>query len=131
MRPHHLRRWVCLVFMRHRNMSGDETLPRRAYQRGLFLDKLAENSELAVDTDDGSAFLLGVLSLMKDITGDNPESLFRGVPLRPSVWDALTGKADNDYARLLRYAEIYEKRDPRLTPPDIRSHLDSRQMDNI
>ena len=86
---------------------------------------------MVVDADDGSVFLLGVLSLMKDITRDNPESLFKGIPLRSSVWDALTGKAENDYARLLRYVEIYEKRDPRLTPPDIRSYLDSRQIDNI
>lgn len=123
MGPPALRRWIWLAYMRHNNVTDDKDLPRRAYLRGLFMEELAKNSELALDIDSGNVFLLGVLSLIEEIVGESPTYLLRGLPFLSSDED------QSAYSLLLRYAKLYERRDPRLPLPDIRSSLDSRQIE--
>ena len=87
------------------------------------MEELAKNSELDVDMDSGNVFLLGVLSMIEEIVGESPTYLLRGLPLLSS------DENKSAYSLLLRYAKLYEKRDPRLILPDIRSSLDRRQID--
>ncbi|MBQ9493575.1 MAG: hypothetical protein IJR54_07585 [Oscillibacter sp.] len=124
MGPPGLRRWLWLVYMRHNNITPDDTLPRRAYLRGRFMEELAKNSELDVDVPNGNVFLLGVLSLIEKIAGENPAYLLRGLP-RDQSGDAQA------YSLLLRYVRWYERQDPTLVLPDIRTSLDKRQIDRI
>ena len=124
MGPPALRRWTWLAYMRHNNITDDDDLPRRAYLRGLFMEELAKNSELDVNLDSGTVFLLGVLSMIEEIVGESPSYLLRGLPLLSSESDR------SAYSLLLRYAKLYEQRDPRLILPDIRLSLDKKQVDN-
>ncbi len=129
MGPQWLRRWACLAYLRHNNASGDEHLPLYAYRRGLFMDALAAKSKLNVDVHGGHVFLLGVLSMAEEIVGERPAYLLRGLALPPEVWAALLGGADdNDYAALLRYAELYEAREHDTVFPDIGLSLDKYQI---
>ena len=131
MGPHQLRRWTCLAFMRQRNSSGDDNLPRRAYQRGVFMDELAKRSALNVDVPSGNAFLLGVFSLLRKVTGASPQYLLQGLQLPGALLDALYGTADNDYARLLQYVTRYESPNADPDPADIRSDLSEADIDRI
>ena len=109
--------------MKQHNVSGGQDLIRRAYQRGLFMEALAASIPPAPDTQTGNCFLVGVLSLLDKITGNSLEYLLRGMDLPDAMRQALVGRGENDYARLLRYAVIYEMGNERLILPDIRSRL--------
>ena len=124
MGPPGLRRWLWLAYMRHNNITPDDTLPRLACLRGRFMEELAKNSELDVDVPNGNVFLLGVLSLIEKIVGESPAYLLRGLP-RDRSGDA------HAYSLLLRYARWYERQDPTLILPDIRTSLDKGQIDRI
>ena len=128
MGPRWLRRWACLAFMRHNNASGDEHLPLYAYRRGLFMDALAAKSQLNVDARSGNVFLLGAFSMAEQIVGEKPAYLLQGLPLPSEIWAALLGTDENDYAALLRYAELYEAREHDAVFPDIRTSMDKYQI---
>ena len=102
-------------------------MPLYAYRRGLFMEALAAKSGLNVDVRSGNVFLLGVLSMLEAVAGEGPLYLLHGFPLPHELRDALGG-ADNDYATLLRYAELYETGDPRVILPDIRTSVDKYKI---
>lgn len=132
MGPHHVRHWACLALMRQHNVTGSDALIRRACQRGRFMEALAASStnETTV-ANRGNAFLLGALSLMDKVTGNNLEYLLRGMDLPQSMRDALLGRGDNDYTRLLQYAVIYEMGNSRLILPNIHTRLGGADIINL
>ncbi|MBQ9493577.1 MAG: EAL domain-containing protein [Oscillibacter sp.] len=122
MGPPRFLRWACLALMRQHNVTDSKDIIRRAYQRGLFMEALSASSGDG-DTIPGHCFLLGVFSLLDKVTGSSLEHLFRGMALPRSMREALLGRGENGYNRLLRYAVIYEMGNERLILPDIHSRL--------
>ena len=123
MGPHALRHWTCLALMKQHNTGGNLDLVRRAYQRGLFMEALAVSIPPDPDTQSGNCFLIGVLSLLDKITGNSLEYLLRGMELPQPMRNALLGRGENNYTRLLQYVVIYEMGNERLIPPNIHSRL--------
>ena len=119
------RRWACLALMKRNAKAGTDDLIRRAYQRGLFMEGLAASCAPDPNAPSGNCFTLGVLSLLDKITGASPEHLLRGMDLPVPMREALLGRGQNAYARLLQYAVIYEMGNERLILPDIGSRLDA------
>ena len=130
MGPPTFRRWVCLTLMKQNNVTGVNVLIRRAYQRGLFMEVLAASSSMEA-TQPGKCFLLGVLSLLDKVTGNSLEYLLKGMELPQPMREALLGRGENGYTRILQYAVIYEMGNKRLILPDIRTRLDKDQITTL
>lgn len=116
-----LRRWAGLAMLRESNVTHTDELPRRAYLRGLFLERLAENADAA--SEPRQAFWLGVLSLLDGVTGLRMESLLAELRPGDALKAALLGAEENEYSALLQFAVIYEMGNPNLILPDIRLRL--------
>lgn len=128
MGPPRFRRWACLALMLQNAKPGKGDLIRRAYQRGLFMESLAAASRLDPDAQSGNCFTLGVLSLLDKVTGNSLEYLLRGLDFPVVIREALLGRGDNSYTRLLQYAIIYEMGNERLILPDIGARLSADEV---
>ena len=119
-----LRRWAGLTLLRQGNVTGKDELPRRAYQRGLFLQGLVEGSDTRIQP--GQGFFLGLTSLLDRTIGVGTAELAEGVDMDPEMEAALMGRAENAWSRLLQFAAIYEMGNDRLILPDIALRLSPR-----
>ena len=124
-----LRRWVCLVLLKQSNVTQSDEMSRKAFLRGRFLERLAENANTRVEP--GQCFLLGMFSLLDQVTGQSMTSLMEGVELNPPVKAALLGREENDYSLFLQYAVIYEMANPRLLLPDIGLRLNGAEVSSL
>ena len=121
-----LRRWVSLVMLKQGNITHSDEMPRRAFLRGRFIERLIENADTRLDERQG--FLMGMFSLLDQIMGLRMESLLRDLRLAPAVEAAILGREENEYARFLQFAVIYEMENMRLVLPDIRLRLTEEEV---
>jgi len=112
-----LRRWVCLVMVRQHNITHSDELPRRAFLRGLFTQRLMERSSFQLDSRQG--FLMGMFSLLDRVLGIELHLLLKDLNLDPEVKTALLGGSENPYSLFLQFAVVYEMASERLTLPDV------------
>ena len=121
-----LRKWSCLLMVKHLNAGDTALLPRRAYRRAAFLEKLVEAG--GVKAEASLAFYLGIFSLLGEITETPLETVFNQLRLEPEVKNALLGKEQNVYAALLRCAEQYEETEAPAEVPGLKLKLDERKL---
>lgn len=121
-----LRRWVCLVMLKQSNVTHSDELPKKAYLRGRFIERLMENSRTRLDPRQG--FLMGMFSLLDQVMGVQLESLLEELRLTPAVKAALLGREENEYAIYLQYVVIYEMANERLILPDIHLRIDEDEV---
>ncbi len=124
-----LRRWICLVMARQGSSARSDELTKRAYLWGRFIEKLMENARDAPDRKEG--FLLGMFSLLDRVMETSMEELLQDLELKPEIKAALLGQEENDYAKFLQYAMIYEMRNERLLFPDIRLKIDQEKVTEL
>jgi len=124
-----LRRWLCLVMDRQSGAAHSDELAKRAYLWGRFIEKLMENARDAPDRREG--FLLGMFSLLDQAMGAPMEELLRDLELKQEIKAALLGQEENDYAKFLQYAMIYEMQNERLLFPDIRLKIDQEKVTEL
>jgi len=113
-----LRRWICLVLTRQSNVTHSDTLPKQAFVRGRFIEELMRHSKDAPNPQEG--FLMGMFSLLDQVTGTAIDNLLEDLSLAQPLKDALLGRGENVYSRFLQYALVYEMANKRLLFPDIR-----------
>lgn len=123
-----LRRWVFLLLARQGNITHSEELPRRAYLRALFLERLMERCDGAPPGEQG--FLLGMFSLLDKILGIQMEEILKDMALDPALKAALLGE-ENAFSRFLQYAVVYEMTNPNLLFPDIGLRLDDQEVSKL
>lgn len=116
-----MQRWICLVMVQQNNVSHSNELPRRAYLRGLFIQRLMEASPTKLDPRQG--FLMGMFSMLDLVLGVQLPQLLKDLDLPPAVKTALMGGEENEYSLFLQYAVIYEMANARLTLPDLNLSL--------
>lgn len=121
-----LRRFILLLLARKNNVTQSDELVRRAFMRGLFVEKLIKNSNHELDSEQG--FLLGMFSLLDRILGTKMEDLLKDIGLDPDVKQALVGREENIFSYFLQYVLIYEMGNPRLILPDVKLRVDDRTV---
>lgn len=112
-----LKRYIILMMARKNNITHSDELVRKAYLRGLFIEKLIQSSNYTLSSDQG--FLMGMFSLLDRILGASLTELLKDIDIDSDVKEALIGIPDNDYAQFLKYVMVYEMGNPRLVLPDI------------
>lgn len=121
-----LQRWICLVLLRQGNTSHSDELPKRAYLRGRFIQRLMKYSDNAPPPQEG--FLLGMFSLLDQVMGAQMEELLRDLRLKDEIKAVLLGQAENIYSDFLQYAIVYEMDNDKLVFPDIGLRLTHEEV---
>ena len=116
-----LRRWVCLVMLKQYNTNPSDETARQAYTRGLFIERLMEHSDTSLEPKEG--FLMGVFSLLPQVTDLQMGNLLKDIALEPELKAALLGGSDSEYSEFLTYVVLYEMANPRLILPDIQLRI--------
>ena len=124
-----LRRWACVVMLKQMNITPSDELPKRAFQRGLFIEKLVENS--TSNLYPGQGFLAGVFSLMDQVMGLQLVDLLRDLNIYPDLKLALLGKKENEYTHFLQYVVIYEMANERLILPDVGLKISPEEVSRL
>lgn len=124
-----LRRWVSVVMLKQTNATNSEELPRKAYSRGRFIERLIEHSDSGLASIQG--FFLGMVSLLDKVMGVTTESLLSDLNLSAAMRAALLGREENEYTPFLQYAMVYEMATGQLILPDIGLRLDNRQVSKL
>ena len=125
------RRWVCLIFLKQFNLSNTEELPKTAYLRGRFIERLIENSQMPAEQPQG--FMVGVFSMLDQIMGVPMEQILDELDLPEEMKGAILGTERNAYYKLLEYAEIFEiatetADSTGLRFPDIKLNIPERRL---
>ncbi len=108
-----LRRWLLLVVARDNNKTASDEVARAAFLRGLFAEELIKRSTRANESE--SAFLMGMFSLLDVLLDESREDLLEGLAISQQVRDALLGKAENLYSKLLDFIVDYENQRNRVS----------------
>ena len=124
-----LRRWVGLILLKENNVTHSDELARMAYCRGLFIERLIENAD--TDLDPRQGFLLGLFSLLYRVMGISMERLLDDLNVLPPLRAALLGTEENEYARFLQYAVVYEMANPRLILPELKLNIDFVDVEEL
>ena len=124
-----MRHWVCLALMKQNNAARSDEMPRRAYLRGRFLERLIDNAETEIEPREG--FLLGVFSLLDQVLGTQMETILEGMRLHRALKNALLGREENEYSMFLQYVVISELGNPRLILPDIHLKITEKEVSRI
>jgi EAL and modified HD-GYP domain-containing signal transduction protein len=124
-----VRRWILLALARDNNLTTSDELVRQAYLRGVFLQRLMRAGGSKGDPEYG--FLLGMFSLLDRILGVTMDALLKEIKLPEEVVDALLGRQENEYSRLLRYVEVYELLDETQELPETGLRLDGRKISKL
>lgn len=111
------RRWTLLLLARENNVTRFDELVRQSYLRGIFIERLMLESNMAKYSDRG--FLLGMFSLLDQILGIEMGELLQEINVPVVISEVLLDKAENEYSRFLDYAMTYEKGDPNAELPDL------------
>ena len=137
MRAEDIWRWIFVVLLQQANITNSDELPRQAYLRGLFIERLAKRSELRFNSQNG--LMLGIFSLLDQVMGIPMEELLEGFEMEPAMRNALLKKDDlfaleeqNDpYSLLLRYVMIYEQENEWMELPDIQVRMNDNEIYNL
>ena len=124
-----MRHWVCLALMKQNNAARSDELPRRAYLRGRFIERLIDNADTEIESREG--FLLGVFSLLDQVLGTQMETMLHGMYLRNALKAALLGREENEYSMFLQYVVISELGNPRLILPDIHLQITEKEVSRV
>ncbi len=124
-----LRRWLTLVLAQQGGVPHSDLLPRRAYVRGLFIERMMRCSDCAPDPYLG--FLLGMFSLLDRIAGTQIHELLGDLDLDPALKRALMGIEENIYTGYLEYAIVYEMGIARIDLPDPGLRIDERGVSEL
>lgn len=100
------RRWIILMMARQFVKNESEEVIRVAFIRALFAEKLAFSSP-TLRTRSKEAFIMGMLSLIDVIIGQDMETLLPNIPLSDEVRDAILGK-ENSLKEVLDFVCLYE-----------------------
>ena len=131
-------RWVFVVLLQQTNITNSDELPKKAYIRGLFIERLAKRSALKFNSRDG--FILGIFSLLDQVMGITMETLLDGFhDFEPDMCTALCDKddllydedSDNPYALFLKFTMIYEMANERIPLPEIHTSMTETEMYNV
>ena len=110
-----LHHWAALMMARDMNASMTDETVRSAYLRGIFVERLVENSPLRAEKLMG--FLTGMFSLMDRIVGRPLKQLVEEVALPREVRDALLSRDGGRLRPYLTFAAAYETLRPEELPP--------------
>ncbi len=121
-----LRRWVCLVMVRQTNLTHSDEMPKKAYLRGRFIEKLMENSNEGLDPRQG--FLMGMFSLLDQILGVPMDQLLKDLQLDDEMKATLQGEAETRYSKYLQYVILFELGNSRLVLPNLYLRLGESQV---
>lgn len=124
-----LAHWIILLLAREQNVAYSDELVRRAYLRGVFIERLMELSPNRNRSNDG--FLLGMFSLLDKIMGLPMEKVLLDIPISPDVNAALLGTEKNIFSTLLEFCIVYETQDPNLTVPNLNLRIDESEIPRI
>ena len=102
-----LRKWSCVLILKLMNLNDTLDISRKAYCRGLFMEKLLARS--GMDAVPFTGFLLGVFSLMSEVTDTPMESLLSQFLLDDEVKAVLLRHEENIYSAFLDYAVFFER----------------------
>lgn len=101
------KRWLILIIARDNNKTGSDELVRAAFLRGLYAEELMKRTARANESE--SAFLLGMFSLLDKILDESQKKLLEEVAISEEVRDALLGRKENIYSKLLEFILDYEQ----------------------
>ena len=102
-----LRKWSSMLLLKQLNVNDTSMLPKRGYQRAIFLEKLMESNGSRMDSALG--FYLGVFSLLNAVCDTPYESIFNQLRLEPEIKAALTGSARNELSDYLEFAAAMDE----------------------
>lgn len=124
-----IRLWTTAQFLKQVNTSNSDELARKAFLRGRFVERLMQNSEVAIAKEQG--FFMGVISLLDQLTGSTIDNILAELPLPQGAQDALLGTEENEYSAFLQYAMAYEQASNAMYFPDIKLRLGDRRVSNL
>ena len=124
-----LRQWTAAQFLKQVNTTASDELPRKAFLRGRFVERLIQNSETSLHKEDG--FFLGLISLLDQVSGVSMESILSEMTLDESALAALEGRTQNEFASYLQYAQAYEMASGAAQFPPIKLRLGDRRVSNL
>ena len=102
-----LRKWSCLLLLKQIDVNDTQDIAKHAYQRGLFIEKLMENTKTRENSEEG--FFLGVFSLLGEVSDTPVENLLMQLRLESGPRSAILGKEQNDFYHFLKFTEAFEE----------------------
>ena len=124
-----VRQWASAMFLKKVNTSNASELPRKAFLRGRFIERLMRNSNTDLKPDKG--FFVGMLSLLDQLTGQPLPNALNELQLDPEIAAALLGTIDSGYVRFLQYVIAYENANGRMAMPNIGLRINERQVSTL
>lgn len=124
-----LKRWLLLVIARDNNQTGSDEIARDAFLRALYAEELIKRSPYAEKSED--AFLMGMFSLLDKILDESRESLLEDIAISKDVRDALLGKTQNIYSKLLNFIEDYENQVDRISLADLGINISDDELHKL
>ncbi len=124
-----LRHWLILVVARDNNRTRSDELARSAFLRGLFAEALMKRSSRARESE--SAFLVGMFSLLDKILDESQEKLLEDIVISEEVKDALLGRAENIFSRLLDFVIDYENQENNVSLTDLGIHISDHELHKL
>ncbi len=124
-----LKRWLLLVVSIDNNKTGSDELVRMAFLRGLFAQELIKRSSLSNESE--SAFLMGMFSLLDKIFDDSKENLLQNIAISKEISDALLGKVNNIYYKLLTFIIDYENQVNSISLKDLGINISSNELHKL
>ena len=124
-----LREWTTVQFLKQVNKTASDELARRAFLRGRFMERLVQNADTTIRSEE--AFFLGILSLLDQVTGTSLDTILHEMKPAPELEAALRGMEEGDYTSFLRYAIAYETASGSAQFPYIELHLGDRNVSNL
>lgn len=109
-----LHHWTMLLLARNFNVTCSDETVREAYLRGIFMERLLEESPLRAGKTLG--FLVGMFSLMDRIMNRPMEELLAEVALPREVTDTLLGQGESRLWEYLAFVTSYERWEPAKLP---------------
>ena len=124
-----LRKWSILLLLKQMNVNDTAELSARAYRRGLFVERLMDESGTKADSSNG--FYMGAFSLMDQVTDTPLESILSQLRVDRELRGALLGKEENIYASFLKWAAAFEETGEVPTVSGVRLSLNKTQADKL
>lgn len=118
-----------MVVARDNNRTRSDELARSAFLRGLFAEALMKRSSRARESE--SAFLVGMFSLLDKILDESQEKLLEDIVISEEVKDALLGRAENIFSRLLDFVIDYENQENNVSLTDLGIHISDHELHKL
>lgn len=123
------KRWLLLVVVMDRNKTGSEEITRAAFLRGLYAEELMKRSSRVSESE--NAFLMGTFSLLDKILNESREKLLEDIAISEDVRDALLGKSENIYSKLLDFVTAYENQTNKVSLEEIGIHISDGELHKL